>query len=132
MDTDLFTTLSDKAYIPETELNNIVTQNAKPVSVYWELRSLLYLGIILFTTSAAILIYKNIHTIGHQVIIAGIAVVCILCFTYCIKNSMGYQNNKVESPNTWFDYVLLLGCLLLLTFIGYIQSQYNVFGTPVF
>ncbi len=52
----------------------------------------------------------------------------IACFGYCIKNSKGYTNQKVESPNIWFDYVLLLGCLLLLTFTGYIQYEYNVFG----
>ena len=57
-----------------------------------------------------------------------IAAVCVACFGYCIKNSKGYSNKKMESPNIWFDYVLLLGCLLLLTFTGYIQFEYNVFG----
>jgi hypothetical protein len=28
----------------------------------------------------------------------------------------------------WPDYILLLGCLLLLILIAYLQFQYNVFG----
>ncbi|MDQ6764326.1 MAG: hypothetical protein M3015_17115 [Bacteroidota bacterium] len=27
-----------------------------------------------------------------------------------------------------FDYILLFGCLSLLTFVGYLQFEYNVFG----
>ncbi len=32
------------------------------------------------------------------------------------------------SVTIWFDYILLLGCLLLLTFIGYLQFEYHVLG----
>jgi len=35
----------------------------------------------------------------------------------------------VLSPNSLFDYIVLLGCLLFVTFISYMQAQYNVFGT---
>jgi hypothetical protein len=62
------------------------------------------------------------------VLVICIALACAACFIYCIRKANGYANEKVNSPNFLFDYVLLLGCLLLLTFIGYIQFQYNVFG----
>lgn len=128
MDIDVFKKLLEQQLISEQEFENIQGHKNKPVSVFWDLRTLLYLGIVLLTTSVGILIYKNIDTIGHQAMVIIIAAVCIACFGYCIKNSKGYSNKKIESPNTWFDYVLLLGCLLLLTFIGYIQFQYNFFG----
>jgi hypothetical protein len=73
-------------------------------------------------------VYKNIDTIGHSVVVIFIGVVCLLCFGYCLKNTEGYSRQKVESPNVLFDYILLLGCLLLVTFVGYLQYQYNVFG----
>ena len=44
------------------------------------------------------------------------------------KNKLPFSRGKVTAPNAWFDYVLLLGCLTLLTFIAYLQAQYNAFG----
>ncbi|MEO8762984.1 MAG: DUF2157 domain-containing protein [Ginsengibacter sp.] len=128
MDIPLFTQLLREGLIDEQEFNKIAAQKDKPVSVHWDLRTLLYLGIVLLTTAVGILIYKNIASIGHMAMLVILAVICIACFGYSIKNSKGYSNKKIESPNIWFDYVLLLGCLLLLTFTGYIQFQYNVFG----
>lgn len=128
MDIKLFEKLFQQQLVTETELEKIKAQSQGPVSVHWDMRSLLYMGIVLLTTGLGIVVYKNIDTIGHDVIIIIIAVACAACFVYCFKNGKGYSNKKIESPNIWFDYVLLLGCLLLLTFIGYIQFQYNVFG----
>jgi hypothetical protein len=128
MNIPLFTKLSHDNLINEQELRKIELQKDKPLSVYWELRILLYLGIVLVTTAIGILIYKNIDTISHEVLLIFIASLCIISFGYCLKNSKGYTNKKIEFPNIWFDYILLLGCLLMLTFIGYIQFQYNVFG----
>ena len=126
MDINVFEKLFEQHLITEIELTKIKTP--QPVSVHWDLKTLLYLGIVLLTTGLGITVYKNIDTIGHDVIIAAIAIACSLCFLYCFKNAKGYSNNKVESAGLWFDYLLLLGCLLLLTFIAYIQYQYNVFG----
>ena len=128
MDILLFARLFHEGLINEQEFNSIELQKDKPLSVHWDLRTLLYLGIVLLTTAVGILIYKNIDTIGHEAMLIIIAALCLMCFGYCIKYSKGYNNKKIESPNIWFDYVLLLGCLLLLTFIGYIQFEYNVFG----
>jgi len=127
MDGDLFKKLLQQNLITEREFENVKEQQ-KAVSLFLELRSLLYLGIILFSTAIGILIYKHIETIGHDVLVTCIALVCCTCFAYCFKKAKGYSNDKVSSPNFVFDYILLLGCLLLLTFIGYIQFQYIVFG----
>ncbi|MEP7319898.1 MAG: DUF2157 domain-containing protein [Panacibacter sp.] len=128
MDIKLFEKLFQQQLVSDTELAKIKTQEQEPVSVHWDMRTLLYLGILLLTTGIGIIVYKNIDTIGHDVIVAVIAVACAVCFAYCLKNAKGYSNKKIESVNIWFDYVLLLGCLLLLTFIAYIQFQYYVFG----
>ncbi|POY35309.1 DUF2157 domain-containing protein [Solitalea longa] len=98
-------------------------------SVHWELKTLLYLGVMLLSTGLGVLIYKNIDTIGHQAILALIAAICVGCFSYYLKKKLPFSLNKVESPNSFFDYVLLLGCLSFLTFVGYLQFQYDVFGT---
>ena len=129
MNIDFFEKLYHEQLITETDLEKIkVFKTNQSVSVHWDLRMLLYLGMVSLTSGLGIIIYKNIDTIGHETILITIAICCIACFFYCIKKSKGYSNKKVESPNIWFDYVLLLGCTLMITFVGYIQYQYNVFG----
>ncbi|MEO7562159.1 MAG: DUF2157 domain-containing protein [Ferruginibacter sp.] len=124
----VFKKLLQDNFITEEQFRCIERDKLKPLSVHWELRTLLYLGILLLTTAMGIFVYKNIDTIGHQVIIILIALACAACFFYCFKKSKGYSGNKVESPGILFDYILLSGCLLLLIFIGYIQFEYHLFG----
>ena len=126
MKTALSDILLQKELITQSEQENIRREH--PISVHWDLRSLLYLGILLVTTATGILIYKNIDTIGHGVLLVVIALLVITCFAYCFKKSIGYQHTKVNGSSIWPDYILLAGCLLLLTLVGFAQFQYNFFG----
>ncbi len=128
MDIRIFKKLLIGHLITEDEFEKIQLQEQEPVSVHWDLRTLLYLGIVLLTTASGILVYKNIDTIGHDIIIIAIAILCTGCFWYSFKNAKGYSNKKITSSNIWFDYILLMGCLLLLTFVGYLQFEYEIFG----
>lgn len=98
-------------------------------SLHWEIKVLLYLGVLLLSTGLGILVYENIDTIGHQAVLAFIAILSAGSFFYCYKQSAPFSWNKVESPNPFFDYILLLGCLTFISFIGYLQFAYTVFGT---
>ena len=100
----------------------------KLFSLYYELRTMLYLGVLLFTTGVGILVYLNIETIGHQVIILALMVLTGLCFWYVARRRAPYSNGQVQSPGVLFDYILLLGCLLFTTVVGYLQFQYGLFG----
>lgn len=104
-------------------------ENEKPMSVHWELKTILYLGILLFMSGLGILVYLNIDTIGHTAIIAAISLGCAACFYYGIKHRKPYTNEEVKYDSPLFDYVVLLGCLLFGVLIGYIQFQYSVFGS---
>ena len=106
-----------------------IKQKQDLFSVHWEVKTLLYLGILLLTTGLGILIYENIDTIGHKVVLALIALIFTGCFVYCFKTALPFNSGKVKSPNTSFDYILLLGTISFLTFIGYLQYEYKVFGT---
>jgi hypothetical protein len=123
---EMFQQLRQQNFITQQQLDEIKQQ--QPVSVHWDVRTLLYLGILLVTTALGIIVYKNIDAIGHTAIIISIGVACAACFIYCFRKANKYERIKVESPNILFDYILLTGCLLLLTFIGYLQYQYNAFG----
>lgn len=97
-------------------------------SLFWELRLLLYLGVLLLTGGLGILVYKNIDTIGHQAVLAFIALVTAVSFLYCFRKRAPFSFEKVVVADAFFDYVILLGCLSLLIFLGYLQFEYGVFG----
>src|SRR5688572_14865761 len=106
-------------------LEPIVTR--KVVSVFYELRTLLYLGVMLFTTGMGILIYKNIGDLGHLLSIIVLFALTGVCYWYSFQNAAPYTNEKAEAPTPYFDYIVLLGSLLFISALTYLQIQYEVF-----
>lgn len=130
MDISLLKSLQQKGLLSQESFIKVEEQEKnKLFSVHWELKTILYLGILLFTSGLGILVYKNINSIGHQAVLAFIALVFIACFYYCFKNKLPFSYHKVLSPNVFFDYALLLGCISLLIFIAYFQYAYAIFGS---
>lgn len=103
-------------------------ESSKLFSLHWELRTILYLGVLLLSSGLGILVYLNIDTIGHQAILATIALACLYCFYFIHKHKLPYQNETVVHASPFIDYVVLLGCLLFALFVGYFQYQYSPFG----
>jgi len=129
MDTIIFEKLYAQDAISLASLKKIKEEEGKQlVSVHWELKTLLYLGVLLLSTGLGIVVYKNIDSIGHQAILAFIAIISAGCFYYCVKTKTPFLREKAVTPNAFFDYSLLMGCLTFITFIGYLQFQYQVFG----
>jgi hypothetical protein len=125
----LFEKFYKEGLISDSSLQNVKqAANSRLFSVHWELKVILYLGILLLTGGLGILIYKNIDTIGHQVILVAIGLLCAGCFVYCERKKLPFATTRVPAPNSFFDYILLLGCLTLITFITYLQVQYAAFG----
>jgi hypothetical protein len=120
--------LRDRNLISEQQhsyLDSIFSRKA--VSLYYELRIILYLGIMLFTTGAGILIYLNIGDIGHVVAIAALTILMIVCLRHAFQFAKAYTNEKVKSATPYYDYIVLLGCLLFISILTYLQLQYEVF-----
>lgn len=130
MNVQLFEKLSEEGIVSSGSLQKVKSTAGKGLfSLHWELKTILYLGVLLLSGGLGILIYKNIDTIGHQAILFAIAGLCLGCFYYAQKHKPHFSWNKALSPNGFFDYIVLLACLLFVTFITYMQAQYNVFGT---
>jgi len=129
MNLKTFQQLHEDGFISDDSLMKVESlEKARLFSLHWELKTLLYLGVTLLSGGLGILVYKNIETIGHQAILAFIALVSIGCFYYCRRKAAPFSLGKVQSPNSFFDYILLLACLTMLTFFGYLQYAYSVFG----
>ena len=118
--------LLEKGLITQDQFRKIEpVVTGKIVSVFYELRTLLYLGVMLFTTGAGILIYQNIGSLGHIISIITLAILMLVCFWYVIRNEAGYSHSAIKPPTPYYDYVLLLGCLLFVSIQGYLQFQYG-------
>jgi hypothetical protein len=104
-------------------------ETKKLFSLYYPQRMLLYAGVTILASGLGILIYKNIEYIGHNLVVALIGLISAACFAYCAWKRDEFEWTKVDAPNKWYDYILLLGALTLISFIGYLQFEFNVFGT---
>jgi hypothetical protein len=118
---DNILTAEDAARISQSEHSKVMT-------VHWELKTILYLGVLLLVSGISIFVYQNIQTIGHTAVIAVIAAGCGACFYYATRNRRPYSHDEVKNASPLFDYIVLLGCLLFGIFIAYMQFQYVVFG----
>src|SRR6476659_7332271 len=113
--------LFGKGIITEEQFNKIdLITSGKIVSVFYELRSLLYLGVLLFTTGAGILIYQNIGELGHLLSIIALTLLTAACFWHVFMKGAPYSNSEVKGPTPYFDYIVLLGSLLFISVLGYL------------
>lgn len=126
---NIFRLLLEQAIIspPQYELLE-KHEKSQPISIHWEARVFLLAGISMLSSGLGILIYKNIDTIGHQAIIALIALATAACGWYAFQKRFPFTLGAVEKPHTIADNILLLGCSLFLILEGYLQYQYQIFG----
>src|SRR4051812_4073640 len=104
MDIPLFKQLHSEGLLSDDSLQKAeAVEKARLFSLHWELKTLLYLGVTLLSGGLAIVVYKNIDTIGHQVILAAIALVSLGCFYYCRRKAAPFSYDKVPAPNVFFD-----------------------------
>ena len=123
-------TLFDKNLITEEQFEAIrAYRGLNLFSVHNELKFLLYLSMLLFTSGVGILIYQNIDTIGHTVLLGLLLLVTVISFYFCFKNHDGFKKGQVPFPNPLYDYLVLTAVILSCTFVGYLQFQYQTFGT---
>lgn len=115
--------------LPDGLLARIQAHDAeKPFSLFWEIRAGLSLGVLSLSAGLGILVYKNIGTIGHQAILAAIALGALACFAYAFRRAPAFAWTEVRRAASGLDYALWLGALLTGTFVGYLQARYAPFG----
>ena len=102
-------------------------QSKKVFSLYYELRTLLYLGVLLFTTGVGILIYNNIGQAGHYLALLLLLAGTAGCMFFVFKKQEPFTKSHWESTNPYFDYALLLACMLFVIDLGYIEFLFGFF-----
>lgn len=98
------------------------------VSVRLELQIALWLGVTLIAGGAGVLVKDNLARLGPATIAAGIALAAALCLWYVTRSAPAFCWEAVPSPTLAFDYVLLLGVLLIGTDLAYLETQFKILG----
>ena len=101
----------------------------RPFSVHYELRALLYLGIVLLSGGLGVLIYQNVNSIGHGALMTAVALLMGACFYFAAQHRPAFTWGEAPRTSIGADYLLLLGCLLFVALETYAQYHYGVFGT---
>ncbi|MDF7814604.1 DUF2157 domain-containing protein [Hymenobacter sp. YC55] len=128
--TQLLDELQAQGLVPPEQVALIrQDEQTRPFSVHYEVRTLLYLGIVLLTGGLGVLLYQHINEIGHGVVVAGMTLLTAACFGYADRHRAPFTWAKVPRKGFLPDYVLLLACLLFLILESYVQYQYGIFGT---
>jgi predicted membrane protein DUF2157 len=124
--------LVEKGFISEAQHTEIKEYRSKGIfSLNSELLFLLYLSVLLFTTGVGTFVYKNIDSIGHLAILAVNFILMVACFYFSFKKAKGFSREEVFFENPLYDYLVLTGSILCCIFIGYLQFQYEVFGSDL-
>lgn len=111
---------------PEKAPHLLRVARGELVSVRWELRALLYLGVLLVTGGVGLLVKENLDRIGPVAIAWAIAIAAAAALIWVEKKASRFSWEEVPSPNLAYDYVLLLGVLLFAADLAYIEVQFAV------
>jgi hypothetical protein len=98
------------------------------VSVRFEIRTLLYAGVLLLTSGVALLVKEHRQDIGPWAIAGGIAVAAVACLVWVTRKAAPFSWGEAPSPNVAFDYVLLLGLLLFASDLAYVEVEFTLLG----
>lgn len=105
-------------------LNKIDTEEM--VSVYFETRSLLYVGVLLLTTGIGLLVYQNLGQIGHFALISLLILMEGICLFYIFSNALPFSTQEQNAPTPYFDYLVLLASLIIISIFTYIFIQFDL------
>jgi hypothetical protein len=98
------------------------------VSVRLELRALLYAGVLLITSGIGLFIKEHHNRLGPAAIGTVVGLAAAACLFRVMKTAPPFSWGEVAAPDVAFDYVLLLGLLLLAADLTYLEVQVKLLG----
>lgn len=98
------------------------------VSLRAELRILAWAGVTLLMAGVALLVHQNLDRIGPLAIASALAVGAAACLWWVALRAPAFAWTESPSPHLAFDYILLLGVLLIGADIAFIEVQYAPLG----
>jgi Predicted membrane protein (DUF2157) len=101
----------------------LAIESGKVFSVFYELRIVLYLSVLMLTTGIGLLIKEHYDRIGPVAIVLLVALIAAGCYLTAIHKHLQNQPRSIVG-----DYVLLLGTLLISSDAAFIETQFQWLG----
>jgi hypothetical protein len=98
------------------------------VSIHWELRTLLYAGVVLATSGVGLFLKENHERLGPTALATLLGLAAATCLFYVWRRSPPFSWEATKTPHIAVDYVLLLGVLLLGSDLAYLETQFRWLG----
>lgn len=98
------------------------------VSVYRELRLLLYAGIVVAMAGVGLLVKENFERLGPFAVATALAVAAASCLAWVARRSPAFSWHEAATPHLGFEYLLLLGVLLAGADLAYVEAQFTPLG----
>jgi hypothetical protein len=98
------------------------------VSVHPELAVLLYGGVLAAMAGVGLLVKQNFEHIGPLAIAGALAAAAALCLVWVQRHASAFSWRETPSRHFAFEYLLLLGVLLVGADLAYVESQFTPLG----
>jgi hypothetical protein len=120
--------LREKRVLSEAQAAPLLrVARAELVSIHWELRALLYSGVLLLTTGVGLFLKENHERLGPAVLASLLGLGAAICLVFVFRRSPPFSWRST-TPHIAADYLLLLGVLLIATDLAYIETQFRWLG----
>ncbi|MEO8198669.1 MAG: DUF2157 domain-containing protein [Thermoanaerobaculia bacterium] len=113
---------------PEAAAPLLRSARGELLSIRGELRALLYVGVLAVVTGVSLLVKENLDHIGPVTIAAAISVAAAACLAWVLARVLPFSWQRAESTDWAFDFVLLLGILLLGADLAYVEVRFTPLG----
>jgi hypothetical protein len=113
---------------PETAAHLARQARRDLVSVRLEFRALLYTGVLLLTAGVALLLKGHHERLGPWPIAGLVGAPAAGCLVWVARRAPAFSWGETPLPGVGFDYVLLLGVLLVASDLAYLEVQVTLLG----
>jgi hypothetical protein len=121
--------LREKGLLPDPIASRLLRiARGELLSIRWEMRFLLYAGVLLVTSGVGLLVRQNYAEIGPVAVAAAIGLASAVCLLWVARAAPPFSPGEVASPNLAFDYILLLGVLLGGATLAFVEWQLTPLG----
>lgn len=105
--------------IGDAKANALIARERREVfNVHPELRIAAWAGALLIATAVGLFLKEHFALFDKRLIAIALAIVAAACYSWAWR----------REQRTVADYIVLLGALILSADVGFIETQFNVFG----
>ena len=113
---------------PATAAPLLRSARGELLSIRGELRALLYFGVLAVVGGVSLLVKENLERIGPVTIAVAIGLAATACLAWTIARAEPFSWQRAASGDWAFDFLLLLGILLLGADLAYIEAKFTPLG----